>query len=463
VFVDAFNATCEGMGVNFADDPADFEDEGTGLTILMLDVVDKEVIPNLRDRIWQKTPPGAMRDTLYWKARSAVNQAVGKSVNKAWEEMREGFNASKKQVGDSVDKLQPVLEETVRKVVSKLAPKIVEKVASATKPPEQKEDPLEKLTVEPRLEKTEIGREVLKALAEDATSAEHIRRLQQELQARIRTRRRLESRMSDFAYEFRELPAVRYTIETIARVVLGVVDLWLLTAKALLEGVLPFFEARDHIEAAIASANGPEAVSAAVRKEADDLRKSLTGQLRKTSLNIAIMFDRERRRITSELRGLSKDASAGLRSNIEVVPQKMLDFLASLRRDLVQALSSEFAEPMAADKAVAKSRQIFTRLGAEVFDSVFFVDAWQSMTLAVFDAARITLVDELGKLIKEIVQGGMGEIQGLVPEQLASLVDVGALVDQVVDSILTTLATKALVSVRKRLEAHVFSDEPDKA
>jgi len=449
VFVDAFLSTCAERNTWISTDPADFEDEGTGLVLLMIDVAEKTVMPKIEEKI-AKLPTG--QSVARRSARSALAKAVGKGVHTAWDAAQDGFTKGKDAMREQVAKGADQLKAVIKQVLGKLTPILVEKLAKKNNPPPKEE----KQPFKPSLDQLPYGKRLLAAVEREAEVTEHLLKLKDEIRETFRVKARMEREADWFISDIPDYD-LRHVFYMVKDLVSGLLDLWLNMVDSVVQGVSLFFRTKDQIEAKFVelAAQGADGAKAAAKAEIDKVSAHLRDELRGFGLDVCSKFYKEQRDLRYNLRALSKDASAGLRDTVMGVPNALLNFVAKFRLNWINNLSSAFDKGTDADTVRGEVRRIFLVSGLESFND-FFGESWIVMTTAVSDAARMTLVEKLADSAKPIVEGVLEQLQSINP---VPGFDIASLTDTAVDKLLDTIAGSALAFAQRKLEKAVFTED----
>lgn len=445
VFVDAFNDTCSDVGVECKDDPDEFEDEGTGLIVLMLDVAEKEIMPQIEDKI---AALPAAKGVARKAARSAVASAIGKVVHKAWEAASEPVEKSKGVLMKQLSENQDAIKGMLKKILGKLTPILVEKLAK--KPTgELSED--EKQEFQPKAAQLPLAGHIVDIATKEDKIVDALKKIQEEIKGQFKLKDNL-NKQADKLLKDSPDPHITHVLNVIRDLVNGVADLWLRLVDSLLSGLVLMMKAREEFEEKITQAGNADAAKPEIQKLAGALKNGL----RDFGLQLTSTFYKEQKDLKVNLRALSSTASSELRKTVLGVPQSMLNFLARYRLNLIKNLPSIFNQADA-DAATLKQeyRRVFVESGLSEFDS-FFGNSWIVMVGAVSDAAKQTLMEKLGEPAKPIVSEVIVELEQTV--QLPEGLDMSSVADLAVDKVLGTIADTALAFAKKKLEMAVFVD-----
>lgn len=449
VFADAFLATCAERNTWITADPADFEDEGTGLVLLMIDVAEKSVMPKIEEKI-SKLPTG--QSVARRSARSAIAKAVGKGVHTAWDAAQDGFAKGKDAMREQVQKGADKLKEVIKQILGKLTPVLVEKLAKKNNPPPKEE----KQPFKPSLDQLPYGKRLLAAVERESDVTEHLLKLKDEIRESFRVKARMEREADWFISDIPDYD-LRHVFYMVKDLISGLLDLWLNMVDSVVQGAAIFFRTKDQIEAKFVelAAQGADAAKAAAKAEIDSINNHLRDELRKFGLDVCSKFYKEQHDLRYNLRALSKDASAGLRDTVMGVPNSLLNFVAKFRLNWINNLPSAFDKGTDADTVRGEVRRIFLASGLESFND-FFGESWIVMCTAVSDAARMTLVEKLADVAKPVVESVLEQLQGINP---VPGFDVSSLTDTAVDKLLNTISGSALAFAQRKLEKSVFSED----
>lgn len=445
IFVDAFNDTCSDVGVNCQDDPDEFEDEGTGLIVLMLDVAEKEVMPQIEEKILALP---AAKGVARKAARSAVASAIGKVVHKAWEAASEPVEKAKGVLVKQLNENQDVIKKILKTMLGKLTPVLVEKLA---KKPAGELSEEEKQEFEPKAAQLPLAGHIIELATKEDKIVDALKKVQEEIKGQFKLKDNL-NKQADKLLKDSPDPHITHVLNVMRDLVNGVADLWLRLVDSLLTGLVLVMKAREEFEEKIVASGSADAA----KPEIEKLGAALKNGLRDFGLQLSSTFYKEQKDLKVNLRALSSTASSELRKTVLGVPQSMLNFLARYRLNLLKQLPSIFNQANA-DAGTLKQeyRRVFVESGLSEFDA-FFGKSWVVMVGAVSEAAKQTLMEKLGEPAKPVVAEVMVEIEQAV--QMPDGFDVSSVAGAVVDKVLSTIADTALGFAKKKLEMAVFVD-----
>jgi PX domain len=449
VFVGAFNATTTFFDIQSPTAPEEFEEEVSGMIVLMLDVVDREVMPAIEKRIDEKIPtPGRARNFALRAARKAISQAVGKAVRKAWDVAEDKINQGKDKMRDLMESKQEIVNNTVTSALQKLVPKILEKCNKEETAPAEEKHAGDKDEIEIRIEATRFGKTMIEAVS-DSSSDEIVRNYASQFRSEVRMQRRME-RTLEYQMDAIGDAQITYTLRQVSRMINGVIEFWLKHATLVLEGLQFFYAFKDELEA--------KAATDEVKEVVERLKSELKAHVRSVGLKLAKLFHDQSLELTRDLHMLPADVASSLREALLTVPEGMLNFFAGFYFKFSQAADKWVADGVKAETATDDIREMFINCGLAPFN-LFFSNAWQTIADAVFDAARGVLVAKVFDVISDMVDELGGAIADVIPDALASVFDVAALVSAIIENVLDKIAFKALHKLRTIVEKRVFADD----
>jgi len=465
LFVAAFNATARGEDLWIWEDPNDFDDEGDALSVLMIYVCRREFFPKIEREIGSKIPNLWAR----WRAMSAAYRLMGKMVynlcQAGWSACRGAFNKAKEMINDKWKEVEAPILEVVNKIVSALLAKILEKLPKQPAPKEEEKKAPEAEKGWPGLQKALFSAELVAAVKGTEQSTPALQKLLEGFKGEFVVKRKLTRSCRELLRDVPpELDWMTWTIRRLLDAVEGTLDLFHIQMQRLMEYSVPFFQARDKLEAALAKVAGDGSKSAdackvEAKKEIDTISEELHKTLRETGVTAGNKLYWDRSELRWMLRELPNKASTLLCDLTHVLPERELNVLAATRLLWLRNADKAFDASTKADAVKQATRDIFLEHASKVFDGFFGV-AWEMLTTNITEAAKITAVDKLYELVKPVIKVALDALASIIPDSINKIVDLPNMADMVTTKALEAGAAKAVAHFQAKMEASLFAQEP---
>jgi len=243
----------------------------------------------------------------------------------------------------------------------------------------------------------------------------------------------------------------------------GTLDLFHSCMTQMLEGMAHFVKLRDEIEAKFVgyatSGKSADECKAEAKKDLDAASASLAENLKALAVEMGSRIYHHKGTLRWQLRWFNSDAASLIFDLITTLPEKTLNLLATFRLTLLNKWATVFDASTKAEDVTAAVRGAFVGIGIGLFDP-YFSDVWDTMTDTLNAAAKAVVVYQLKDLLKDVLQGLLDTLQGLVPDALAQVgLDLPSMSDMIVTKMLESATASFVTKYQKKIEKTVFAEE----
>jgi len=468
-FVEAFNRCADHFNLWIWEDPNDFEDEGDALKTLCVYLCRREFFPEMEMNISKSAGPLGGR--LIGSFRVAAAKTVSKTVQAQWTVAREAFNKAKDWVNTKYGELSGKIETAIKGVVGAVVGKVLEKLPSledkSSASEKEKGAEKEKTDGFPGVERLEFTAKLIDAVKTQSASTAALREFKALFQREFTLKRKMTRKVQGY---IREVPdySLQWTMRRLLDAVEGVIELFQSQMVALLDGLIPFFAARDTVEEKfkVVAGDGTKSIGACEsesKKIVEDAAEAMKESLKKTAVDMGHRMWWNKSELRWSLRELTGRASRQLMDLVQILPEKTLNFLASFRLNFVRLLPSVWERvgkdnenKVTADKVGECVRALFVESAAEAFNAYFAV-IWVLLRSGVYHAAQHTCVDKLFAVVQPAMEAAMKLLANVLPAELNSMIDVEKMATLAAAKALEAAAALMVLHYARRLEAYVFA------
>jgi PX domain len=387
LYGDALLDTADERSIEVEGDPVrQHDDPSTALTILMLEVCEKEIFPVVEIRIRKKIKVKKAVQMAMRPVRAGVARTVSSLCEKSWKSAIKYFRKARNTVDRRIESDQKEMEQLFEWLYERITPTICSSVAgdmnisfSSSPPDDSKEPDLFELT------KTEMFARLIKFARQDhADRAAAFAEIPRLFRGSLSVMQNLTEALAKAKVSTGYLSHVPFT-----KVSTFMLETWISVMEITIEEMEVFFKAQGIVEYAVGRAD----VKAEDRREylADSVAGTLRRALAPAALRIAGVSEKRSRMLRTdesfdEIPAVTKDEIIDW---IETIVLDVFNFFGVFRCRLIENILS-----MGEHTSLNSMRDDFVNMATEVAQT-YLAGAYPRAREVIMYACRLALVDAM--------------------------------------------------------------------